>query len=168
MCRRARNGDTQAFAELYEKCAGKLYSTAFYMLGRKEDAEDIVMETVTDAFAEIGSLRKEEAFEGWLFKILVTKIKKKRGSYITEALPLMDDVVHFEKGDSDENAALWKALESIGEEDRQIIILDVLCGYKSHEISAMMNMNANTVRSRRMRAMQKLKKMLEDKGADRS
>ncbi len=48
---KARAGDTEAFAELYSIYSDRLYSTAFYLLGRKEDAEDVVMDTITDAFA---------------------------------------------------------------------------------------------------------------------
>ena len=78
LCRRAKEGDADAFASLYESVSSKLYSTAFYMLGRREDAEDVVMETVTDAFAEIRSLREPAAFEGWIFRILMNKIKRRR------------------------------------------------------------------------------------------
>ena len=76
LCRRAKEGDADAFASLYETVSSKLYSTAFYMLGRKEDAEDVVMETVTDAFSEIRSLREPAAFEGWIFRILMNKINE--------------------------------------------------------------------------------------------
>ena len=70
LCEKAKQGDAKAFAELYAQYAQKLYATAFYLLGRKEDAEDIVMDTVADAFAQIRSLRNADAFGGWIFRML--------------------------------------------------------------------------------------------------
>ncbi len=161
LCYRAQQGDTEAFAALYETVSSKLYSTAFYMLGRKEDAEDIVMETVTDAFAEIRSLREPAAFEGWIFRILMNKIKRKRKSYITETVELQEDILSSGEAASDEGIALRKALQTLSQTDRSIIVLDVLGGYKSDEIGKMLGMNSNTVRSRKQRAFEKIRSMLK-------
>lgn len=160
LCIKAKKGDAQAFAKLYESVSGRLYSTAYYMLGRKEDAEDVVMDTVTDAFAQIRSLRDPEAFESWIFRIMLNKIRRKRGSYIGEALQLNEDISASSRTDPDEKVALWKALQSLSEEDRTIVILDVLNGYRSDEIGEMLKLNPNTVRSRKQRAMQKLRRLL--------
>jgi RNA polymerase sigma-70 factor (ECF subfamily) len=162
LCIKARNGDAQAFAKLYESVSGRLYSTAFYMLGRREDAEDIVMETVTDAFAQIRSLRDPDAFEGWIFRIMMNKIRRRRGSYIGEPVQLKEDISASPQSDPDERAALWKAMQSLSEEDRAIVVLDVLDGYRSDEIGKILKLNANTVRSRKQRAMMKLRRLLSE------
>ena len=46
------------------------------------------------------------------------------------------------------------------ETDRQIICLNVVGGFKSHEIGEMMQMNHNTVRSRISRGLNKMKEFL--------
>lgn len=166
LCTKARNGDAHAFAKLYESVSGRLYSTAYYMLGRKEDAEDIVMDTVADAFAQIKSLRDPAAFEGWIFRIMMNKIRKKRGSYIGEPLQLNEEISASLQTDADEKAALWKAMQSLQEEDRAILILDVINGYRSDEIGRMLNLNPNTVRSRKQRAMLKLRRLLGEEHDD--
>ncbi|MBP0968947.1 MAG: sigma-70 family RNA polymerase sigma factor [Oscillospiraceae bacterium] len=160
LCLRAKQGDADAFASLYESVSSRLYSTAFYMLGRREDAEDVVMETVTDAFAEISSLRDPGAFEGWIFRILMNKIKRRRKSYIGESVELNEDISFSEGGDRDEQIALRNALGSLPETDRSILVLDILGGYRSDEIGDMLGMNPNTVRSRKLRALEKLRNML--------
>ena len=167
LCRRAKEGDADAFASLYETVSSKLYSTAFYMLGRKEDAEDIVMETVTDAFSEIRSLREPAAFEGCIFRILMNKIKRRRKSYIGEDLELQPDLILSDKGDRDEAVALRQALAELPQQDRSILVLDILGGYRSDEIAGMLGMNPNTVRSRKVRALEKLRKMLGEGKNDR-
>ncbi len=161
LCIKAKNGDVNAFAKLYESVSRKLYSTAFYMLGRREDAEDIVMETVTDAFAQIASLREPAAFEGWIFRILTNKIRKRRKSYITEDVELNEEISGTST-DQDERAALWSAIGKLSRREREIIVLDILDGYSSDEIGSILGMNPSTVRSKKQRALIKLKKVLSD------
>ncbi len=162
LCIKAKQGDADAFARLYESVSSKLYSTAFYMLGRREDAEDVVMETVTDAFAEISSLRDPNAFEGWIFRILMNKLRRKRKSYIGESVELNEDITSSGGGPSDEGIAVRNALNRLPEKDREIIMLDVLGGYRSDEIAAMLGMNPNTVRSRKLRAFERIRAMLKE------
>ena len=162
LCIKAKQGDADAFARLYESVSSKLYSTAFYMLGRREDAEDVVMETVTDAFAEISSLRDPNAFEGWIFRILMNKLRRKRKSYIGESVELNEDITSSCGGPSDEGIAVRNALNRLPEKDREIIMLDVLGGYRSDEIAAMLGMNPNTVRSRKLRAFERIRAILKE------
>ncbi|MBR5064949.1 MAG: sigma-70 family RNA polymerase sigma factor [Oscillospiraceae bacterium] len=132
------------------------------MLGRREDAEDVVMETVTDAFAEISSLRDPGAFEGWIFRILMNKLRRKRKSYIGESVELNEDITASAQMTSDEGIALRSALDKLPDRDREIIMLDVLGGYRSDEIAQMLGMNANTVRSRKLRAFERIRTMLKE------
>lgn len=163
LCEKARNGDAGAFAELYAQYAQKLYATAFYLLGRKEDAEDIVMDTVADAFAQIRSLRSAEAFGGWIFRILMNKLKRKRKEYANALEDELQDVLPAQTGEPNaEHAALRQALAELPQQDREIILLGVLGGYESAEIAKILGLNANTVRSRRMRAFAKLREKLSE------
>ena len=66
----AKQGDVDAFGKLYEGVYKKLYRYAVYALHNEQDAQDAVSETVIDAFSSIRKLKSEEAFEGWIFKIL--------------------------------------------------------------------------------------------------
>lgn len=77
LVKKAKYGDTEAFAKLYEKVYKKMYQFALYTLRSEEDAEDVVSETVMDAFASIKSLKKDELFSAWIFQILSNKCKKR-------------------------------------------------------------------------------------------
>ena len=50
-------------------------------LQNAEDAADAVQDAVLDGYMSISSLRKSEAFDSWMFKILVAKIKQKQKEY---------------------------------------------------------------------------------------
>ena len=46
------------------------------LVGRREDADDVVQDTFAEALRDLGSLREPEAFRGWLFRIAVNRSKK--------------------------------------------------------------------------------------------
>ena len=66
LVKRAKRGDTAAFAELYGTIYKRLYQFALYTLGNTQDAEDVVSAAVMEAFENIGKLRKEDAFSAWM------------------------------------------------------------------------------------------------------
>ena len=164
LVKKAKHGDREAFAELYSSVSRKLYSTAFYLLGRKEDAEDLVMDTVTDAFRTISLLRDDSAFERWILRILINKAKKKRGNYINEPVELDESLISEAKNFNEDQMIIWKAMEKLSSVDKEILILGIVDGYHSEEISKILKMNTNTVRSRRKRALEKIKNILEEGG----
>ena len=161
LIQKAKEGDREAFAELYKVYSKKLYSTALYMLGRREDAEDLVMDTVMDAFRGIRTLRDADAFEGWIFKILVNKIKRKRKSYIDEPVELLEEILPEQDAPGENRVLVFEAMKTLSGEDRDILILGIVNGYKSEEIAALLGMNSYTVRSRQKRALEKLRRILE-------
>ncbi|MEG1181599.1 MAG: sigma-70 family RNA polymerase sigma factor, partial [Oscillospiraceae bacterium] len=60
-----------------------------------------------------------------------------------------------------DRADLLKALATLTEEERTIVILAVCDGYTSAEISKIMAINANTIRSKQLRALAKLRAVME-------
>ena len=75
--RQARRGSASAFASLYQEYYLDLYRFALYTLKNRQDAEDVVGDTVADAWAQIGSLKKAESFKSWIFKILSNKCRQR-------------------------------------------------------------------------------------------
>lgn len=162
LVRAAKQGDAQAFAELYRDIYQNLYRFALYMLGNPADAEDMVSDAVMDAWVTIGKLRKEEAFDGWVFRILSNKCRRKRKEYLNKPLEWKEEIGDVSGADDlVENYHLRRIFGELDEEDRMIIGMHVFGGYTSREISEMTGMNANTVRSRESRALKKMAEKLE-------
>ncbi len=153
----AKTGDPHAFAQLYECVYKDLYRFAFISLRSREDAEDVVGETVLDAFTAIGGLRREEAFRAWIFRILSNKCKDKLKEYTQKYVDWEE--VENELSYSEEwteSVYLRKLFGELGDEERLIVGLHVFGGYTSREIAGMLHMKANTVRTRESRALKKL------------
>lgn len=162
LVKRAKHGDAEAFAELYQNIYQNLYRFALYMLGNPADAEDVVSDAVTDAWVTIGKLRADEAFQGWLFRILSNKCKRKRKEYANRPLGFAEEI--GERAGTDdlaENYQLRTVFGELAKEDRMIIGMHVFGGYTSKEIAEITGMNANTVRSRESRALKRMAKKLE-------
>ncbi len=157
LVKRAKQGDAEAFAELYKNVYQKLYRFALYTLGNPEDAEDVVSDTVTDAWMTMGKLRAEEAFQGWMFKILSNKCKRRRKEYVNRPVEWKEEI--GEKPVEDHLAENYHLRTVFGElemTDRMIISMHVFGGYTSKEIAEITGINPNTVRSRESRALKKL------------
>ncbi len=164
----AKNGDAEAFGELYELYYKDMYCYACYITGSEILAQDAVSDAVLSAFKQIKSLKKAEAFKGWLFKILCAACKR----YYTENQKTKDLVyLDDENGGFSEPASyesielsveLRKALETLSREEREIVLLSVLGNYKSHEIADMLDYPSSTVRSKLKRALQKLRTALDE------
>ena len=176
LIRRAKRGDPKAFSMLYSRNYTDMYRFALYMLGSPHDAEDAVSDTVISAYEGIARLRKDESFRSWIFTILSHRcLKILRGRSREAAALTAEDVLQEgeRKGkakDSEPDFARRyerdkdgrEAISEREEEERLMVTLSVFGGYSSEEIGGMLKMNAATVRSRKSRALGKMRRMLEE------
>ncbi|MCB0513664.1 MAG: RNA polymerase sigma factor [Bacteroidetes bacterium] len=65
----ALNNDQRAFTLLMEKYQNAIQHLAFRIVGNREDAEDIMIETFSKAFDNLASYSNQYAFSTWIFKI---------------------------------------------------------------------------------------------------
>ncbi len=160
----SKNGDVEAFGKLYELFARDMYRFAYYYTSSKLLAEDAVSDAVLSAFENIKKLKKAESFKPWLFKILFNccrqKQKEKAVSYnFTELSELRNETA--EQTDICVSIGLKRALETISQQEKEIVILAFACGYTSYEIAEMLGTKPGTVRSKLSRAAAKLRTQLQ-------
>ncbi len=156
----ARKGDVSAFGSLYEEYSSGLYKFAFWYLKNPDDAEDAVQNCVLNAFQKIGSVRKPEAFRSWFFQILanacrdILRDKQKRGNLSLEDAdaPVFDNY---------EDGSFTRMLSALNDEDRRIVTLSVVGEFNSREISRLMGINENTVRSKLSRSLKKIREQYQ-------
>ncbi len=166
LVRQAKRGNADAFASLYQEVYKDLYRFAAYTLKDPVDAQDAVSETVADAFASIRNIRKEEAFRGWIFKILSAKCKRKLKEYANRTVELPKELAEQlttpgMAGDEAEYLQIRMLYQELAPEERMIIAMHVFAGYTSREIAKQLHMNENTVRSKENRALKKMREKLK-------
>ncbi len=157
LVKRAKRGDAEAFATLYAEIYENMFRFALYTMRNTADAEDAVSETVVDAFASIRKLRREEAFRGWIFRILSNKCRDRLREYARHPV-ISDDALTERTGTRgpEEDVIVRKLFFELADEERLIIGMHLFCGYKSREIAEILHMNENTVRSKESRGLRKL------------
>lgn len=152
----------QKFTELYSIVYEELYRFAFCMMRQSHDAEDAVSEAVILAYENIQNLRKEEAFRSWIFQITANVCKRKLKDKSRLEVELTENQRLYEE-DRELQLDIHNALFELNEEERCIVAMSALGGYNSVEIGKMMNLNSNTVRSKRKRAIEKLGAIMKKK-----
>lgn len=73
---RACAGDEWGREVLFRRHVSAVTRLVQRLVGRREDADDVVQDTFAEALRDLGSLREPEAFRAWLFRIAVNRSKK--------------------------------------------------------------------------------------------
>ncbi|MEX0981334.1 MAG: RNA polymerase sigma factor [Bacteroidales bacterium] len=81
------HGDERAFRVLVEQYADFAFASAFKILGREEDAKDVVQESFISAWKNIKGFHPEKNFSNWLYRIIVNHCydrlrKRKREQFV--------------------------------------------------------------------------------------
>ncbi len=163
LIKKAQKGDKIAFNNLITFYEQDLYKIARTRLNF-EDACDAVQETIITIYKSLNKLTKISSFKSWMIKILINKcndIYKKNVSQSALSYEMFENETNFieDKVDNYNFDSLIKVLEY---EERIIVILYYLEGYRTREISKILNINHNTVRSRLLRAKIKIKEYLKE------
>jgi len=165
----ARNGDSASFCKLYELYYKDMYRFAYYTLGNPQDAEDVISETVLDAFKGIKKLKKPEKFKAWIFQILATKCKRQIAVYVSNREHLKEEADTADMIQEDQPYAerldVRKAFSKLNETEKMIVSLMVFAGYNSRETAKMLKSPEGTIRSIKSRALTKMSQYLKEEFA---
>jgi RNA polymerase sigma-70 factor (ECF subfamily) len=140
------------------------------MMNNREEAEDLLQDSFTDAFHSLNSFRYESSFGHWLKRIVVNKcineIKRKKTD-----LSFYDNMGWFENQEDEKEEAYGNgltvdnvklAMEQLPSGSRMIFSLYLLEGYDHVEISQILNISESNSKSQYMRARRKVKEVLNN------
>lgn len=152
-----------AFEDLYRQTARGVYAFLYPYFGNRQDTEDCLQTTFLKIKQSASAYRKGSNARAWILQIakntaLDEKRRQKRIVY-TDSPPAPPRETATESGVFD---ALQECLD---EEERQIVVLHVLWGYKHREIANFLNCPVGTVTSKYKRAVGKLKRYLKEERA---
>ena len=140
------------------------YRLAYSYVKNMDDALDVIQESIYKAFSSIDSLKNFSYIKTWFYRIIVNASldlirKRKREVIIDEESLLSNDtgtVDHYIDID------LKRALETLPEKYKSIIVLRFFEDLKLEEISEILNVNVNTVKTRLYKALQMLRISMDD------
>ena len=173
---RVRGGDVAAFEPLVEKYRQRVYRLAFNVLRNQEDAWDAAQEAFIKAYKALPTFRGQSAFYTWLFRIVMNVAHDKarqRGAQgrafgterVTEeewerTMPDPGEDPGASAARAEQRARITRALETLPEHHRAIIMLSDLEGLSYREIADVLNIPMGTVMSRLHNARKRLRSAL--------
>lgn len=161
-------GNEESFNMLMNLVLPELYSIARIKLNNEEDIKDAIQETMINSYNNLHTLKHKEYFRTWIVKILYnecTKIykKKKRQINIFNKAQKINTINSseeaIEKIDKDIDFRLL--IEELNDDERIIVKLFYKYKYQVGEIADILNENVNTIKSRLLRAKNKIAKKIE-------
>lgn len=170
---KAKNGDKEAIALIYENTKDIAYKKAYSILKNHHDAEDIAEDTFVKTLEKIDTIKKPNEFTSWISKVAENKakdsIKKSKPTYMGEDFEYTTDdpnsyqsVLPENVAESNENIDLYKQLISkLTDNQRTALVLNRIEGRTFKEIAEMLGCSENTVKSRVRLGEEKLKKEAE-------
>lgn len=147
-----------------------LYRIAEIRLDNKEDIFDVIQETIITAFNSINKLKKNEYFKTWIIRILINKCNKvyrekhKRKVISLEELENSKEPSLYNIDKIDEIIDFNFICRNLEYEDKIIISLYYMERFTDKEIGKILNIKESTITTKRMRAKQKIKELLEKGG----
>ncbi|MQA93994.1 MAG: sigma-70 family RNA polymerase sigma factor [Streptosporangiales bacterium] len=171
----------ERFGDDVAPLAGQLYPAALRMTRNPADAEDLVQETLTKAYANFGQFQEGTNLKAWLHRILTNTFingyrKRQREPLRADAEEIEDWQIaraeeHTSSGlKSAETEALDRlpdsdvisALRKLPGDRRTAVYLADVEGYPYKEIADMMDTPIGTVMSRLHRGRRQLRDLLAD------
>ena len=86
---RARTGCREAFEQIYRRFERPVFTLALRLTGEREEAQDVLQDTMLKLFDRVGEFRGESPFWGWLRQIAVNEALLHAGSPLRADLVLM-------------------------------------------------------------------------------
>ena len=165
---RAAGGDIESFGELYGIYLDRIYRYVFYQVSNRATAEDLTEEIFLKAWEGIGKFKwKGPPFQAWLYRIARNHIidyfrTNRQQQTLDEELEGDDGRPEQEAGDKQTQRMLSKAIFSLPEQQRQIILLKFIEGLENCEIAQILKKSQGAIRITQMRALDALREKLNE------
>ncbi len=165
-------GDSEAFAALYEQTKSAVYGFALSILRDPHSAEDVMQDTYIHIHKNAYWYRPQGKPMAWILTIVrnlaYTRLREKKKQENPENVEWVAAYEPDREQDSLNGMLLDTALRILPEEERQIVILFSVSGMKHREIASLLQLPLATELSKYRRSIQKLKDFLEKEGEARA
>ena len=159
-----REGDTEAFRELFALVEPSAYALALAHLGNPEDARDVVQDAALESYRKIDTLRDPTLFPAWvcgMVRFLSFRRLRRPRALSLESLAV-EPAAALEPSDEGEwdGTALKRALFEIPSHYREVLVLRHMEDKGYEEIGALLGLSLAGVDSRLSRARALLRRRM--------
>ena len=159
----AKRGDMAACERIYRKFQRPAFNVAIRVCRCRETAQEVSQEAFITAFRKIRQFRGDSPFWGWMKRVVV--------NHAISTLRRKPDAEHVEYeeyigGQSGQQESIGKAMDlemalsKLSDEDRAVVWLHDVEGYKHQEIARMFGKTESFSKTRLSRARTQLRKLI--------
>lgn len=158
MVRRAAEGDSAAFEQLYREHSARVFALCLRLSGgTRSEATELMQDVFIRAWRNLKSFRGESAFSSWLHRLTVNAMlenarsaKRRELRVSTDSDLLVDKEARSEQPDV--NIDLERAIAALPDGARMAFVLHEIEGYQHSEIAAQLGIAEGTVKAQLHRA----------------
>lgn len=163
LIKKAQKGDKNAFTDIILQIRNDLYKIAKTRISNDDDIEDLIQDTMIETYKYIKKLREPEKFKMWVIKILVNKCnklykKKYRKDISIDEYNLENYIILNTQKDIEDDLNFYYLIKNLKYEERIVLVLHYMEQYSVKDISKILKINENTVKTHLYRAREKIKK----------
>jgi RNA polymerase sigma-70 factor, ECF subfamily len=160
----AKGGDGKAFYELVESKKDMLYKIAYTYTNDKDNALEIISETVLKAYVSLNKLKNPEFFNTWIVRIhincCIDYVKKSKKTASWDEKLLTEPIQGYV--DREEIMDLKNSLDKLNEKLKTVIILKYFNNLTLTEISQILDYPLGTVKTNLHKALKELRLELKE------
>jgi RNA polymerase sigma-70 factor (ECF subfamily) len=169
---RALAGDPDAFAILVDRHAAVCLRYATRMLGSRDDAEDVLQDSLMRAFRALPAYDRARDFRTWLLSIVANRCRtalatrRRRDRFlVADGAERAAVAIAGADADSDEIGAVQWALAKLDATHREAFLLKHVEGLSYEEIASVTGAGISALKMRVRRACERMRDLLEDEDA---
>ena len=159
-------GDRDALTPLYRQTSAAVYGFALSILKNKQDAEDVLQDTYLRIWNAAGSYTPGGKPLAWILTVTrnLALMRIRERSHTVEMAPgvWQDYLAEEAAGSEEDRLMLASLLETLSDQERQIVMLHAMTGWKHREIAELLHLPLPTVLSKYNRALKKLRNVWKE------
>ena len=144
------------FDEIYDEYFDRVYYKILSSVKNPEDAEDIAQEVFISVYKNLHKFRADSKIYTWIYRIAINKtydfFRKKKID-----LELNEEILNIaDNEDLNGSMIVEENLKKLSKEEREIVVLKDVYGYKLREISKLKDRNISTIKAIYYKALKNL------------
>ena len=156
----------EALAEIYRLTSTAVYGFALSILKNSHDSEDVLHDCYIHLYSSAASYRSSGKPMAWILTITrnlcMSKLREKKRRNEADIEDWSEYIEEIGTLSTEERYVIRECMQVLSDEERQIVLLHALSGFKHREIASMMSLPLATVLSKYSRAVKKLQKRLSE------
>ena len=181
LLQRIRADDPGAFDQFVDRYGDRIFGFGLRMCGEREDAQDVLQETLIKAFESMKTLKEPKALKSWLYRVAANQclMKRRKGKFepkhelsLEELMPRSAENASYEIPDRtdgpDDTAArnevrstVHTAIRNLPANYRIVLLLRDIEQFTTRETAEALGLPETTIKMRLHRARLGVRKFLE-------